>query len=324
MKQQEVFKKIGIIIKELSDQYEYLKTIDGRLNELELELFIANSHFLTDHVVILNKLNSQLSPTLKPVEEEPPVVEEKQPEPEPEAVEEPLTPEPKYFEPLVQSVTQPAKNHSLAAEEDNQTVPQIHVETYSDEDSYSFIKEEPETIRHELIMDEADWVDEDETYENELSDGPIAKEIIETPPVVAKPVDVEKVEELKPVITEKPVTKPAAQLFKHTAKEDVLTINQKMSSQMAGKTGNITEQAGAQKIDDLKQAITLNDKLLYIKDLFNGYSLAYSEAVEILNRFSSFDEADTFLKKNYVVKNTWESKPDTTEKFYNLLKRRYA
>jgi len=62
MKQQEVFKKIGIIIKELSDQYEYLKTIDGQLNELELELFIANSHFLTDHVVILNKLNSQLSP----------------------------------------------------------------------------------------------------------------------------------------------------------------------------------------------------------------------------------------------------------------------
>jgi hypothetical protein len=30
MKQQEVFKKIGVIIKELNDQYEYLKTVDGR------------------------------------------------------------------------------------------------------------------------------------------------------------------------------------------------------------------------------------------------------------------------------------------------------
>jgi len=45
MKQQEVFKKIGVIIKELNDQYEYLKTVDGPLNELELELFLANSHF---------------------------------------------------------------------------------------------------------------------------------------------------------------------------------------------------------------------------------------------------------------------------------------
>lgn len=325
MKQQEVFKKIGVIIKELSDQYEYLKTIDGQLNELELELFIANSHFLTDHVVILTKLNSQLSPTLKPVEAKPPIVEDKQPEPEPEPVEEPSIPEPKYFEPLVQSVTQPVKNDSIATEDDNQPVPQIHPEANSDEDDYSFIKQGPETIRHELIMDEADLVDEeDETYENELSDEPFAEEVIEAPPAVAKPVEIEKIEELKPTITPQYVTKPALQTVKHTAKEDVLTINEKMSSQLAGKTGNITEQVSAKKIDDLKQAINLNDKMLYVKDLFNGYSLAYSEAIEILNRFNSFDEADTFLKKNYVVKNTWESKPETTEKFYSLLKRRYA
>jgi len=68
----------------------------------------------------------------------------------------------------------------------------------------------------------------------------------------------------------------------------------------------------------------LNDKLLYVKDLFNGYNLAYSEAIEILNRFSTFDEAARFLKTNYVTKNNWESKPATVEKFYALLKRRYA
>ena len=328
MKQQEVFKKIGIIIKELSDQYEYLKTIDGQLNELELELFIANSHFLTDHVVILNKLNSQLSPAPAPVEKEsplaeekPPVVEEKQPEPEPELVEEPSAPEPepKYFEPLVQSVAQPIKKHDLTTE-DNQPVPQIDLGTSSDEDSFSFVRQEPETIRHELILDEADWI-EDEAYENELIEPIIADEIIEAPPAIAKTIEVEKIEELKPVITPQP--KPIVETVKHTAKEEVLTINERMSAQLTGKTGNFAEQAVSQKINDLKQAINLNDKMLYVKDLFNGYSLAYSEAIEILNRFNSFEEADTFLKKNYVVKNTWESKPETTDKFYNLLKRRY-
>jgi hypothetical protein len=58
--------------------------------------------------------------------------------------------------------------------------------------------------------------------------------------------------------------------------------------------------------------------------LFNGYNLAYSEAIEILNRFNTLEEAMRFLKTNYVVKNNWESKPATTEKFYELLKRRYA
>jgi len=65
-------------------------------------------------------------------------------------------------------------------------------------------------------------------------------------------------------------------------------------------------------------------KLLYIKDLFNGYNLAYSEALDILNRFNSFDEAENFLKTSYAVKNNWDAKPATTEKFYELLRRRFS
>jgi hypothetical protein len=76
-------------------------------------------------------------------------------------------------------------------------------------------------------------------------------------------------------------------------------------------------------VTDLKTAITLNEKLLYVKDLFNGYSLAYSEAIEILNRFKTFEEAGEYLKGNYAAKNNWDSKPETTEKFYSLLRRRY-
>jgi CTP:phosphocholine cytidylyltransferase-like protein len=85
-----------------------------------------------------------------------------------------------------------------------------------------------------------------------------------------------------------------------------------------------TEQLSIKPISDIKLAITLNDKLLYVKDLFNGYNLAYSEAVEILNRFNTFEEAQRFLKTNYVTKNNWEGKQATADKFYALLKRRYA
>src|ERR1700759_4164559 len=59
MKQKEVFKKIGGIIGELSEQYEYLKTVTEDLNDLELELFAANAHFLADHIEVLCKLNLQ-------------------------------------------------------------------------------------------------------------------------------------------------------------------------------------------------------------------------------------------------------------------------
>src|SRR6478609_10604782 len=94
MKQTEVFKKIGVIIKELNEQYDYLQTTADNLNDLELELFVANTHFLKDHAEILRKLNlvkSQTQLALPEHAEEAPVKEQK-----------PVAQEPKYFEPVVQ------------------------------------------------------------------------------------------------------------------------------------------------------------------------------------------------------------------------------
>src|ERR1700744_3042537 len=57
MRQVEVFNKIGGIIKEINDQYKYLEADPQNMNELEWELFVANTHFLVDHAEILSKLN---------------------------------------------------------------------------------------------------------------------------------------------------------------------------------------------------------------------------------------------------------------------------
>ena len=332
MKQQEVFKKIGGIIAELNEQYEYLKTIEGSLNELELELFLANSNFLTDHVLILSKLNAQNAAQASQVTSAPVISEPKNDTQEHSQ---------NYFEPLVSIANPEVKSkpdespldvYKGTAYKNDNPVPSIDLKTGTDEGSYSFMHEdEPETIRHELVLDEADLDDEDEPYTNEAINDEV--EEIEIPPVppshVIKPAAAFVPErELKPEPTRiehpEPIAiKPAVEPEKEQVKPEVLTINERISAQMAAKSG-VAEQLHAQSISDLKQAINLNDKLLFVKDLFNGYSLAYSEAIEILNRFTSFAEAEQFLKNNYVAKNHWDTKPETSEKFYALLKRRYA
>jgi len=324
MKQKDVFKKIGEIIEELSDQYEYLKTVD-ELNELELELFVSNAHFLTDHIEILCKLNLQNSKVKRPPVEKPETTYQQ-----------------KYFEPVVQQM-----KHSAGITEEEPARPpfksfepepaKIDSETEQpipakDDQPEAFVSlepiavpepeiiKEPELIRHELVLDEAEILYEDENTGIE-NDAPAevkktkdtlntGNEALNGSADTAKAKTSEDVRESETTVV--------------VAAAEVITINQKILSQLGDKAISKTEQLSIKPISDIKLAITLNDKLLYVKDLFNGYNLAYSEAIEILNRFNTFEEAMRFLKTNYVTKNNWESKPATTEKFYALLKRRYA
>ena len=319
MKQQEVFKKIGNIINELNEQYEYFSKADEPLNDLELELFVANAHFLADHSQVLKKINAQNTSAPAAKNEKP--VEKR---------------EEKYFEPVVQKAEpQPEiKGPAKEAQQDETPVPHIDLAANGADDDFSYVREEPEIIKHELVLDESEiWEDEDDRGfeieeapdisadkskkpEQKAHPLPIKPETApvevkkEAPPVKVKheapPVEIKK--EAPPAKVEKEIEEPQ-------------TINQKMSAQMHHKSV-ATEHI--QPVSDLKQAITLNDKLLYIKDLFNGYNLAYSEAIDILNRYSTFDEAESFLQSNYAAKNHWETKQATADKFYALLQRRYS
>jgi hypothetical protein len=290
MKQQEVFKKIGTIIKEINDQYNYLVENENELNDLELELFVANAHFLADHSEVLRKLSLNKPEPPKPA---------------------PVS-EPRFFEPVVQqSPTPPVEVTPVSEEKPKGHVPHIDLRGDDTGSDYSYTRQEPEIIRHELNLDDIPDLEEEEE-----------EPVTET---VHQPIEIPKYEAPKIEIVQPPVKEPVKTEAKATEeKEEPLTINQRISAQLNATASRHAEHVSAQPIRDLKQAITLNDKLLYIKDLFNGYNLAYSEAVDILNRFNSFDEADNFLKTSYAVKNHWESKEATVEKFYDLLRRRYS
>jgi hypothetical protein len=342
MKQPEVFKKIGGIIQEIQEQYEYLQASAENLNDLELELFVANTHFLKDHAEILRKLNllkqaeppignekPQIAETPKPVEEKKPTEENK-----------PTVGEPKYFEPVVQQkaieptpfkpevFTPPATDATpfeLAPPVNEEPVPQINLNNGTDTDSYSFEREEPKTIRHELTLNEAETWDEEEDvpwdeYEGDKSEKPYMESAVIEPEVQVTEAEQPIPTNPEPVIDNQPKTKAEPEPVEE---DKPLSLNQRIAAQLKEKQAT-AEQPVEAPITDIKAAISLNDKMLFIKELFHGYPLAYSEAIEIVNRFKSFEEADRFLKANYVIKNDWEAKKAASEKLYALLKRRYA
>ncbi|ERJ59542.1 hypothetical protein [Sphingobacterium paucimobilis] len=168
----------------------------------------------------------------------------------------------------------------------------------------SVISEEEMVIapKNEYLQEEAPLPQKEET---------VVREVIEEEKVlVVEQVEV-KVETIKQE--------------EHTSRP--MTINELIQQQRQAGV-NMTQQFqtsnGQERVVDLKSAVSLNDKLLFIKDLFNGYSLAYSEALELLNRLNDFAEADAFLQSNYALKNGWSEKPQTVDKFYILLRKKFS
>ncbi len=123
-------------------------------------------------------------------------------------------------------------------------------------------------------------------------------------------------EEESPAIVPPPPSLPVAE----EPKKPQPTLNEILSAGMGTQPGTVGSQFSA---TDLKTAINLNDKLLFVKDLFNGYSLAYNEAIDLLNRYDSYESAAAFLENNYAVKNKWAEKKATAEKFRELVRKRF-
>jgi hypothetical protein len=356
MKQQEVFRKIGGIIREINEQYEYLETTDGIYNDLELELMIANSHFLSDHIEILRKLSAQAPPVQLPPPAPLPLIAEKAPEAEP-APPVPATPEPSFFVPVTAEEPEPEEEPIAYIDETPNThvfefeIPrqvEDHVDHFPEPEAVeeAMPEPEPETIRHELTLEDIgeDWDEEEDPEEvaavipepvaivaepePEPTPEPVKAAVMPAAAVEPEPISepepesVAEAPEVKPAPAPQPVVAP-----QHTQimvpEDQVITLNQRMSAQMGGGS-RMSDHLSAQPISDLKSAISLNDKLMYIKDLFNGYGLAYSEAIDHLNRMQSFAEAEGFLKSNYATKNHWDDKQTTADKFFAVLQRRYV
>jgi len=296
MNKKEILKKVAGIIAELNLKYEYLSQDPENLNELELELFAANADFLSDHIVILQKLNQNSKSQHS--EQTPP-----------------LNSESIKSESLIQK---PVEEH-LIEEQDEPAIPEWKFELNNDSNqSFDYEDKAPEDLfDRPLTKEELEVIEEKTQLKVQYSDDleTITEELPESVIIEENSTEPE-IKILESVISEESL------MIKSDLEEQSLTMNDILASQTSQNT--VSSQFNQRQVNDLKSLINLNDKLLFVRDLFNGYSLAYSEAIEILNRFDNFESADNFLKQNYLSKNNWDEKQHVADKFYEILNKRFS
>lgn len=77
-------------------------------------------------------------------------------------------------------------------------------------------------------------------------------------------------------------------------------------------------------IKDLKKGIGLNDRYLFINELFRGDESMYERSIKTINGFSIYAEAEYWIKRELKLKLGWDEKSDAAKQFDQLVKRRFS
>ncbi len=77
-------------------------------------------------------------------------------------------------------------------------------------------------------------------------------------------------------------------------------------------------------IKDLRKAIGVNDRYLFLNELFRGDEAMYERSIKTIQNFSIFAEAEYWIRRELKVKIGWLDSDPIVKQFDQLVKRRFA
>jgi hypothetical protein len=77
-------------------------------------------------------------------------------------------------------------------------------------------------------------------------------------------------------------------------------------------------------VRDLKKAIGVNDRYVFVNQLFRGDEAMYERSIKTINAFRILPEAEYWMERELKVKLGWDENNNLTRHFYQLVKRRFS
>jgi hypothetical protein len=78
------------------------------------------------------------------------------------------------------------------------------------------------------------------------------------------------------------------------------------------------------EIKDIRTSIGINDKYLFLNELFNNHKSNYEETLDKLNQMKSLDEAKNWVKTKVASNQHWDNNDATVQSFYALLEKHFS
>lgn len=85
----------------------------------------------------------------------------------------------------------------------------------------------------------------------------------------------------------------------------------------------LSESLTATPIKDLRKAIGVNDRFVFINELFRGDEAMYERSIKTIQGFSIYAEAEFWIRRELRLKLGWSNSDPLVKQFDDLVKRRF-
>jgi hypothetical protein len=146
------------------------------------------------------------------------------------------------------------------------------------------------------------------------------------PPVTEKPTEKKSP---KPFI---PESNPIEEIptFSYHQKEageinDIIAKNEKsLNDRLKVEKKELGSMLKEAPVRDLRKAIGINDRFVFINELFRGDENMYERSVKTINSFSILAEAEFWIQRELKVKIGWNENNEVVQHFDQLVRRRFS
>jgi hypothetical protein len=158
---------------------------------------------------------------------------------------------------------------------------------------------------------------EEPVFKQPISLNPVA------PPIVAPKIDLLKEREKDFVPTVRKIEFKPEPSNSEAKKENLFEKAASLYDKIAKPTDKtVASAASKQPISNIKSSIGINEKFTFLKDLFKNNVNDYNEALDKLNNFDSYSDAEDYFQE-LKSKYSWDPESKSFQGLADLLNRRY-
>jgi hypothetical protein len=127
------------------------------------------------------------------------------------------------------------------------------------------------------------------------------------------------VEDVPTLAHQKPLEKPYSEKNETPFEYGGESLNDRLKERKTELSDKLTDAP----IKDLKKAIGVNDRFLFINELFRGDEAMYERSIKTIQNFSICAEAEFWIRRELKVKIGWHDNHPVVKQFDQLVRRRF-